>query len=422
MNRKNSKSAYKEAVRYIPGGVNSPVRALYGLDEEPLFIDKAKGVTLVDIDGNKYTAYCLSWGVFLQGHSHPAVKTAVIKAVAHGTSYGVPCIAETELAKKINTFLPSMEKIRFVNSGTEAVMSAIRVARAYTGKNTIIKFDGCYHGHADHLLVSAGSGVAGLSGASSAGVPEDFTRHTVSIPFNDQKAVEAVFKLKGTDLAAVIVEPVPANMGVIIPNHGYLEFLRKITKDYGALLIFDEVITGFRLSSGGTQKLFCIMPDLTTLGKIIGGGFPAAAFGGRSEIMDMLAPDGPVYQAGTLSGNPVAMAAGSAVLNVLSEIGFYTELEKKCSVFYTVLLEVIKGKNIVLNHIGPMFTLFFSDKEVFDFNSSCASNAKRFAEFFRSMLKNGNYISPSRFEANFISSAHTPQDMEKFIDAVQKSI
>jgi len=225
-----------------------------------------------------------------------------------------------------------------------------------------------------------------------------------------------------TDLAAVIVEPVPANMGVIIPNHGYLEFLRKITKDYGALLIFDEVITGFRLSSGGTQKLFCIMPDLTTLGKIIGGGFPAAAFGGRSEIMDMLAPDGPVYQAGTLSGNPVAMAAGSAVLNVLSEIGFYTELEKKCSVFYTVLREVIKGKNIVLNHIGPMFTLFFSDKEVFDFNSSCASNAKRFAEFFRSMLKNGNYISPSRFEANFISSAHTPQDMEKFIDAVQKSI
>ncbi|MCC8088873.1 MAG: glutamate-1-semialdehyde 2,1-aminomutase [Rikenellaceae bacterium] len=422
MERKLSHRACKEASKYIPGGVNSPVRSLKSVGGNPLFIERAKGVKLTDIDGNKYTDYCLSWGVFIQGHSHPDVTRAVKRAVANGTSYGIPCIAETGLAKKVNRCFPSMEKVRFVNSGTEAVMSAIRVARGYTGRNVIVKFDGCYHGHADHLLVSAGSGVAGLSGASSAGVPDNFVKYTISVPFNDRRAVEEIFSMRGEDIAAIIVEPVPANMGVVIPQEGYLQFLREIAARYGALLIFDEVITGFRLSSGGAQKFFGIEPDLTTLGKIVGGGFPAAAFGGKREIMDVLAPDGPVYQAGTLSGNPVAMAAGGAALDILSEAGFYSSLQNKCSEFYNELEYAVKGKDIRLNRIGSMFTLFFSKEEVIDFRTSAGSDDKRFAKFFRSMLKQGIYISPSRFEANFISSAHTNKHLENFVKAVRKSI
>ncbi|MDR2679355.1 MAG: glutamate-1-semialdehyde 2,1-aminomutase, partial [Tannerella sp.] len=326
MNRQNSREAYREALRYIPGGVNSPVRALKSVGEEPLFIRKARGCRLTDVDGNRFTDFCLSWGVFILGHGAAPVNEAVRKAIANGTSYGIPSLPETALARSVNRCIPSMERTRFVNSGTEAVMSAIRLARGYTGRNLIVKFDGCYHGHADHLLVAAGSGVAGLGGSSSAGVPDGFVACTVSLPFNDREAVNRTFRARGSDIAAVIVEPVPANMGVVLPRDGFLQHLRDVTAQNGSLLIFDEVITGLRLSRGGAQELFGITPDLTTVGKIVGGGFPAAAFGGRRDIMSLLAPDGPVYQAGTLSGNPVAMTAGLTTLSCLEDENFYTAL------------------------------------------------------------------------------------------------
>jgi glutamate-1-semialdehyde 2,1-aminomutase len=419
MNRPNSIKAYAEAVRYIPGGVNSPVRALRSVNAAPLFIQKARGTTLKDVDGNRLTDFCLSWGVFILGHAHSAVNTAIRKAVSNGTSYGIPSLQETKLARLVNHHFPSMEKVRFVSSGTEAVMSAIRLARGYTKRNIIVKFDGCYHGHADHLLVSAGSGLAGLSGSSSAGVPDAFTHYTISLPFNEIEAVERLFREKGADIAAVIVEPVPANMGVVLPKTGFLEQLRKITAQYQSLLIFDEVITGFRLSIGGVQKRFGITPDLTTLGKIIGGGFPAAAFGGKSEIMALLAPDGPVYQAGTLSGNPVAMSAGIATLKILSQPDYYEKLEKKTAAFFAELSEAIADKAIRLNHIGSLFTLFFTNEEVHSFADAKQTDPARFARFFNYMLENHFYVSPSQFEANFLSSAHSERELKRFIQLVK---
>jgi glutamate-1-semialdehyde 2,1-aminomutase len=421
MNRTLSVKAYEEAVQYIPGGVNSPVRALRHVGELPLFIRKARGSTLTDVDGNRLTDYCLSWGVFILGHAHPAVNRAVYRAVSNGTSYGIPSLPETELAMLVNLCFPSMEKVRFVNSGTEAVMSAIRLARGFTGRNIIVKFDGCYHGHADHLLVSAGSGVAHLSGASSAGIPDGLISYTASLPFNDIEAVKRFFRAKGTEIAAVIVEPAPANMGVVLPQNGFLERLRELTRQYGALLIFDEVITGFRLSAGGAQQLFGIRPDLTVLGKILGGGFPAAAFGGQAEIMDMLAPDGTVYQAGTLSGNPVAMSAGIATVKHLSnEKEFYEKLEDRAQRFFVALDEEIVGKGIVLNHIGSMFTLFFSPKPVNHFTDACQTDSQRFGNFFRYMLENNIYLSPSPLEANFLSIAHTEAELHHFVHVVRQ--
>jgi len=422
MQRTLSEKAYKEALRYIPGGVNSPVRALRNVGAAPLFVKKADKATFTDVDGNKFIDFCLSWGVFILGHNHPAVKKAVKQAVDRGSSYGIPTLVETELARMVTEIVPSIEKVRFVSSGTEAVMSAVRVARGFTGRNILLKFDGCYHGHADHLLVSAGSGAAGLKSSSSAGVPADFVRHTLSIPFNDTEALHQAFKQYGPDIAAVILEPVAANMGVVTPPIEYLRELRQITLQYGSLLIFDEVITGFRLSLGGAQQRFDIRPDLTTFGKIIGGGYPAAAFGGRADIMAVLAPDGPVYQAGTLSGNPVAMAAGIQTLHELQQPGFYLNLETKSNQFFGELKDLIQGKDIVLNHQGSMFTLFFSDHEIRNFEDVRNSDTERFAAFYRRLLEQKIYFSPSPYEAHFISQAHTAEQLEKTLKAVKKAI
>lgn len=422
MQKNLSEKAYKEASQYIPGGVNSPVRALKSVGATPLFIEKAKGATITDINNKTYIDFCLSWGVFIHGHAHPAVNEAAINAVHNGSSYGIPTLHETTLAKLIVEAVPSIEKVRFVNSGTEAVMSAIRLARAYTGKNIIIKFDGCYHGHADHLLVNAGSGVAGLNSSSSKGVPSDFTNYTISLPFNNFQAVSDIFSKYRDDIAAIILEPVPANMGVVLPTKGFLQELRDITLKNKSLLIFDEVITGFRLSSGGAQKLYEITPDITTLGKIVGGGFPAAAFGGKAAIMDQLSPLGDVYQAGTLSGNPVAMSAGIATIKLLQQEHFYEDLHQKSERFIKPLKEIIKGKDIQLNHAASMFTLFFTSDEVNNFEDARKANANRFAQFYRKMLDQQIYFSPSPFEANFISAAHSEQQLEQTLMAIKKAI
>lgn len=418
MYRPLSKQAFDEARQYIPGGVDSPVRALKSVGETPLFIRHAKDTTLTDIDGNQFTDFCLSWGVFLAGHNRKEVNQAINEAVADGTSYGIPTLKETALAKLVNKHFPSVEEVRFVNSGTEACMSAIRVARGATGRKYILKFIGCYHGHADYLLVAAGSGVARLNQASSAGVPDDFVKYTLLAPYNDMDAVTRLFEEKGKEIAAVIVEPVAANMGVVLPREGFLEHLRNITKEYGALLIFDEVITGFRVSIGGAQKRFNIKPDLTTLGKIVGGGFPAAAFGGRRELMELLAPNGPVYQAGTLSGNPIAMTAGATTVHLLEQKGFYEKVEKESDWFGKELEAAIKNKGITLNRIATMFTLFFTEGPVNNFNDVRKSDLDRFARFFRYMLDKYIYVSPSQFETCFLSAVHSHDELERFIDAV----
>lgn len=418
MNREQSIQAYKEALQFIPGGVNSPVRALKNVGEQPLFVKKADGTELTDVDGNRFTDFCLSWGVFILGHNHPQVNRAAVEAISNGTSYGIPSLQETELARRVCGSLPGMERVRFVSSGTEAVMSAVRLARGFTNRPVIIKFDGCYHGHVDHLLIAAGSGAANRGSASSAGIPDEFVSHTISLPFNDREAVRTVFRKRGAQIAAVIVEPVPANMGVINPADGFLQQLRELTGQSGSLLIFDEVITGFRLSLGGAQEMFGITPDLTTVGKIVGGGFPAAAFGGRADIMSHLAPDGAVYQAGTLSGNPVAMSAGIATLQLLSEERFYTGLNRKAGSFIRQLESVAAGKGVRVNSQGSMFTLFFSDREVNSFEDAKQTDQAAFGRFFRYMLQNRFYVSPSPFEANFISVAHSDGELCRFIETV----
>lgn len=420
--RTKSAAAFSKAQQIIPGGVNSPVRALKSVGATPLFVKEAKGAYITDIDDNKIIDFCMSWGVFILGHSNERVNRAAIEAIGNGSSYGIPTLNETVLAEKVREAIPSMERLRFVNSGTEATMSAIRVARGYTGRDILVKFEGNYHGHADHLLVSAGSGVANISNASSAGVPEGFTKYTAVLPYNDIDALRNYFKTNGDKVAAVILEPVACNMGVVCPSLDFLKAAREVTEQHGSLLIFDEVITGFRLSRGGAQQLFGIKPDMTTVGKIVGGGFPAAAFGGRADIMKVLAPDGPVYQAGTLSGNPVAMAAGIETLTQLSHPDFYKKLDEKSDRFISRLKEIIAGKDIQLNHCGSMFTLFFNKSEVRNFQDTKRSDQERFARYFNNMLQRGIYVSPSQFEGNFISETHTPEILDYVLQSISESI
>lgn len=420
--RIKSAEAFQRAQQVIPGGVNSPVRALKSVGATPLFVKEAKGAYITDIDDNKIIDFCMSWGVFILGHCNERVNRAAIEAIGNGSSYGIPTLNETVLAEKVREAIPSMERLRFVNSGTEATMSAIRVARGFTGRDVLVKFEGNYHGHADHLLVSAGSGVANISNASSAGVPEGFTKYTAVLPYNDIDALRNYFKTNGDKVAAVILEPVACNMGVVCPSLDFLKAAREVTEQYGSLLIFDEVITGFRLSRGGAQQLFGIKPDMTTVGKIVGGGFPAAAFGGRADIMKILAPDGPVYQAGTLSGNPVAMAAGIETLTQLSHPDFYKKLDEKSDRFISRLKEIIAGKDIQLNHCGSMFTLFFNKSEVRNFQDTKRSDQERFARYFNNMLQRGIYVSPSQFEGNFISETHTPEILDYVLQSISESI
>jgi glutamate-1-semialdehyde 2,1-aminomutase len=417
-----SAAAFERATQVIPGGVNSPVRALRSVGTTPLFIADANRAHLTDIDGNVFIDFCMSWGVFILGHNNPAVSRRAIEAIQRGSSYGIPTEAETRLAERVREAFPSMQRLRFVNSGTEATMSAIRVARGFTGRDTLIKFEGNYHGHADHLLVSAGSAVANISTASSAGVPNDFTKHTVCLPYNDVEALEQYFLKHGDHVAAIILEPVACNMGVVVPSPDFLKATRRLTTQYGAVLIFDEVITGFRLAFGGAQQRFGITPDMTTVGKIVGGGFPAAAFGGREDIMALLAPDGPVYQAGTLSGNPVAMAAGLETLHQLAFPNFYEQLEKRSNRFIEELKQIIRGKDIQLNHCGTMFTLFFNAEPVRNFADARRSDQKRFARYFQRMLERGIYVSPSQFEGNFISECHTDDILEYILKSIKECI
>jgi len=398
----NSINAFQESQQYIPGGVNSPVRAFKHVIGTPLFIKKALGEKIWDIDDNEYTDYSLSWGVFIAGHNHPEIKKSVIAAIENGTSYGAPTLMETELAKLIIQDFSSIEKIRFVSSGTEAVMSAIRLARAYTGKKYIIKFDGCYHGHSDSILVKAGSGLITAGITSSAGVLEETVKFTISLPFNDTESVQQCFESLKNEIAAIILEPVPANMGVIYPKKEFLKFLRQITQQNNSVLIFDEVITAYRAGIGGAQTVYNITPDLTCLGKIIGGGFPVGAFGGKKEIMDLLAPLGNVYQAGTLSGNPIAMTAGIATIKLLHQKDFYEKLISKTSQKVQELQSLIKNQNYTLNQYGSMFTFFFENENVENYHEALKSNTEEYARIHKYFLQQGIYWVPSQFEANFI--------------------
>ncbi len=413
---------FKEAKKYMPGGVNSPVRSFQSLDGNPVFIKKGKGSKIIDIDNREYIDYCLSWGVLILGHANQVVTRSVYDTIQNGSSFGAPTVQETTLAKLVVEAVPSVEQVRFVNSGTEAVMSAIRLARAFTKKKKIIKFDGCYHGHADHLLVSAGSGIATLKEASSEGVPEEFINETISVPFNDEDVVNSTFQRYKGEIAAVIVEPVPANMGVIIPPENYLSFLRKITTDNDALLIFDEVITGFRFGFGGVQSIFGIEPDLTTFGKILGGGFPIGVYAGKRQIMSLISPDGPVYQAGTLSGNPVAVTAGSTTLEALKQEGFYDTLNKKAADFESELKKIVMKKQMQANFFNSMFTIFCTDSPVNNFNDVSRCDFKRFSKFHHLLLENGIYLSPSQYEANFISSAHSYDDLDNTLSKIDTVI
>ena len=417
-----STEEFKKAKKYLPGGVNSPVRSFQSLDCNPVFIRQGKGSKIIDIDNGEYIDYCLSWGVLILGHADQVVTGSVMDSIQNGTSFGTPTVLETQLAKLIIDAVSSIEQLRFVNSGTEAVMSAIRLARAFTKKKKIIKFDGCYHGHADHLLVSAGSGLATFKKASSDGVPEEFINETISIPFNDENVVNTTFDRYNGEIAAVIVEPVPANMGVVLPAKNYLSFLRKITTENDALLIFDEVITGFRFGFGGVQSIFGIEPDLTTFGKIIGGGFPVGVYAGKRQIMSLISPDGPVYQAGTLSGNPVAVTAGIATLEVLKQNGFYNALNKKAADFESELKKIIVKKDIQANFFNSMFTVFFIDFSINNFNDVNRCDFKRFAKFHKMLLEMGIYLSPSQYETNFISSAHSYDDLENTLSKIKKVI
>ena len=425
MPSKSSKILFREASRYIPGGVNSPVRAFRSVDSTPIFIERAAGSRIYDVEGREYVDYVSSWGPMILGHSHPAVVRAIQKAAARGTSYGAPTELETEMAKLIVDAFPSMDMVRMVSSGTEAAMTAIRLARGYTGREKIIKFEGCYHGHADSLLVKVGSGVATLGIPGSPGVPRSLAELTITLPYNDIEAVVSAVEQHKDGLACVIVEPVAGNMGVVPPRKGFLETLRKITRRHGILLIFDEVITGFRLTYGGFQNISGIEPDLTCLGKIIGGGLPVGAFGGKKAIMQKLAPSGPVYQAGTLSGNPVAMSAGLATLNILKKNAkAYLRLDRRTVLLCDELQRLFDHKKIPvrINRCGSMFTLFFTKDDVFDFTSAAKSDTSLYAHYFRKMLANKIYLAPSQFEAAFLSFAHRDEDIEKTLHACEKAI
>jgi glutamate-1-semialdehyde 2,1-aminomutase len=419
-----SEELFARALRLIPGGVNSPVRAFKAVGGTPLFIRKAEGARVWDADGKAYIDYVGSWGPMILGHAYPPVVEAVQRAAALGTSYGAPCAAEVELAERVVRLVPSIEKVRFVSSGTEATMSALRVARGFTGRRKILKFEGCYHGHADGLLVAAGSGVATLGLPGAPGVPEGTVADTLLAPYNDTSAVDKVVEAHGQDLAAVIVEPVAGNMGLVAPREGYLGFLREVTRRCGAILIFDEVMTGFRLAPGGAQQLYGVTPDLTCLGKIIGGGLPVAAYGGRAAIMDAVAPVGPVYQAGTLSGNPLAMAAGCAALDGLAQPGVYERLEALTVRLQVGLARAAQAAGILLtvNRMGSMITPFFCRGPVTDYASAKESDTARFGRFFHAMLDRGVYLPPAQFEAAFVSLAHTERDVDQTVHAAAEAL
>jgi glutamate-1-semialdehyde 2,1-aminomutase len=423
MNITKSISLFQEAQTLLPGGVDSPVRAFRAVGGQPLFIDCGKGPYLYDVDGNRYIDYVLSWGPLITGHAHPKVVAAIQKAAQNGTSYGAPSPLEIELAKRVMEFMPNIEMIRFVNSGTEATMSALRLARAYTKRDKIVKFDGCYHGHADLLLVQAGSGVATLGLPDSPGVPADTVKDTLVADFNSLDSVEALFKKYPGQIAAVIVEPVAGNMGVVPPSLGFLGGLRVITQREGALLIFDEVMTGFRVHRDGAQALYNVQPDLTTLGKVIGGGLPVGAYGGKREIMEMVAPAGPMYQAGTLAGNPLAMSAGITTLELISEPSVWNEMEQRARQLDTGIAAAAgrAGVPIQQTRVGTMHTVFFSETPPVDWNTVKLADKAQFAKFFRGMLERGVYLAPSQFEAGFISIVHNEEIIAATIAAAEET-
>ena len=425
LNLEKSAAAFEEAKKLMPGGVNSPVRSYRSVDCNPPFIARAEGSHIFDIDGNEYIDYVGSWGPMVVGHAHPQVVKALQEAATRGTSYGAPTLIESQLAKKVMEVYPSMEVIRMVNSGTEATMSALRLARGYTGRNKIVKFIGCYHGHSDSLLVKAGSGMATFGVPDSPGVTPGTARDTITIPYNDFEAFKAVFAEQGAEIAAVIVEPVAGNMGLVLPKPGYLDLLRKVTTEHGALLIFDEVMCGFRASLGGAQAAYAVKPDLTCLGKIIGGGLPVAAYGGRRDIMEKVSPAGPVYQAGTLSGNPLAMTAGLETLKIITappepgEPDYSRVLTIRTKKLVLGVAQKAKeaGVTLQVQQAGSMFGFFFSDREVTDYETSAAADQEAFKVWFKAMLEQGIYLAPSQFETLFMSGTHTDEEIDRTIEA-----
>ena len=423
MNTTLSGKMFDMAKKVIPGGVNSPVRACRSVGCDPVFIQKAKGSKVYDVDGNEYVDFVCSWGPMIHGHAPDEIVTAVKEAAGDSTSFGAPTTKEMALASMVVEAVPSLEKVRFVNSGTEATMSAVRLARGCTGKDIIVKFDGCYHGHADSFLIKAGSGVITLGIPGSPGVPEDIVKNTISIPYNDEAVLEQTLREKADTIACVIVEPVAGNMGCVPPSKTFLQKLRTLTEELGIILIFDEVITGFRLSYGGAQEHYGIMPDLTCLGKIIGGGLPVGAYGGKAELMDQIAPDGPVYQAGTLSGNPLAMAAGISNLRLLQRQDFYKELNEKAEFFADGLTRAAEaaGIPVELNRVGSLMTGFFTSEPVTDFTSAMKSDAELYGRHYRQMMSKGIYLAPSQFEVAFISAAHSMEDLKKGIKMTEWS-
>ncbi len=418
-----SETLFEEAKRYLPGGVNSPVRAFRAVGGTPRFIERAAGARLLDADGRSYIDYVGSWGPMILGHAHPEVVKAVQVAAERGTSFGAPTALETELAKAVCDAVPSVEMVRFVNSGTEAVMGALRLARAATKRDAIVKIAGGYHGALDSLLVQAGSGVATLGLPDSPGVPADFVRHTYTVEYNDLEAARALFAKEGRKIAALIVEPVPGNFGVAVPAPGYLEGVRRLTREHGALLVFDEVMSGFRVAYGGAQALYEVTPDLTTLGKVIGGGLPVGAYGGRRDLMSMVAPAGPVYQAGTLSGNPLAMVAGLTTLRLLRKPGVYEQLEATSAALVEGLAGVARraGIAVTTNRVGSMFTSFFCEGPVTSYASARQAETGRYAKFFSAMLDGGVYLAPSQFEAAFVSTAHGPDEVAATVAAAERA-
>jgi glutamate-1-semialdehyde 2,1-aminomutase len=419
-----SEELFLKAQTLLPGGVDSPVRAFRSVGSQPLFIDRGEGAYVFDVDGNRYLDYVLSWGPLILGHANDAISRVICETARKGTSFGAPSPLELELAKRVMGFYPSMERVRFVNSGTEATMSAIRLARAYTKRDYIIKFEGCYHGHADIFLVQAGSGVATLGLPDSPGVPAATANQTLIAPYNDLEAVKKIFQNYPQQIAAIIVEPVAGNMGVVPPVEGFLQGLRTLSEEYNALLIFDEVMTGFRVHRGGAQALYNIKPDLTTLGKVIGGGVPVGAFGGRQEIMDLIAPAGPVYQAGTFSGNPLAMAAGVEILQILDNPAVWENLNARSNQLKEGVISILRRKalNYQLQSVGSMFTLFFAENPVTNWTTASLANREKYAQFFRNMLDYGVYLAPSQFEAGFLSSMHGEHEILFTLEAIEKSL
>ncbi|MCZ6512467.1 MAG: glutamate-1-semialdehyde 2,1-aminomutase [Nitrospinae bacterium] len=424
MKRTRSESLFQTAQQYIPGGVNSPVRAFKAVGGNPLFIAKGKGSRITDADGNEFIDYVSSWGPLIFGHAHPKIVEAISRQARLGTSFGASTELEIDLAQKIVEAVPTIETVRMVSSGTEATLSALRLARGFTGRDKIVKFDGCYHGHSDSLLVKAGSGVLSLGLPDCPGIVNDLAKKTLTLPYNDSTAVEELFANMGKEIACLIVEPIGGNMGVVPPQPGFLEVLRKVTSQSGALLIFDEVITGFRVAFGGAQKLYRVSPDLTCLGKIIGGGLPVGAYGGKKEIMDHIAPTGAVYQAGTLSGNPLAVTAGIEMLNLLSQPGVYDDLEKKSERLCQGFKENVKQASVTttFTRVGSMFSMFFTDQEIVSLDSVKTSDTDLFKRYFNAMLEEGIYIAPSQFEAGFMSAVHTEKDIDQTIEAQARAL